>query len=429
MSKSGVGRGRGWMNLQKNQQQHVLPINIHANETPKISLKDVTEFIDIENDELTKRIKELNINDDGIKFNQKIKFILEKWKQDCQTGEDVEKSFDVLYQECLNDEELASKIVILIASRSFITQEIHDQNLRLLFLKKLQSDFESCKILNETNPAGFRNYVKMLGEFYSKARLANGQPFSFMVTPLLVCLEMLLESAQLSDLQQFTTQIYLNGSSIKAECSDKLNDLINNIRILIIVEKNLSREGRYWLLLALEIAGNKFGALPIEVFKFYQEQIGSKAMAIFQDAQNSLSVQTVNDNKKLENYQSSVNVLQLSKKPDVPPAGNDQNSSFLSNCSELNASSTSTSGFVSDTSSQNSNGAPREASQKFGRPILGAGARLNKSKSELPNNRKEPSPGGWVKTNGPGWKDRGAEKNSKSKKGWQHDDRFDNDYS
>lgn len=47
----------------------------------------------------------------------------------------------------------------------------------------------------------------MLGEFYHKARLANGQQLTFMATPFTTYLEMLLESAQAQDLKLFTTQV------------------------------------------------------------------------------------------------------------------------------------------------------------------------------------------------------------------------------
>lgn len=52
-------------------------------------------------------------------------------------------SFDNLYQACLNDSDLASKLVVLVSSRSFITQQIHEQNVRLMFLRKLQNTFDS----------------------------------------------------------------------------------------------------------------------------------------------------------------------------------------------------------------------------------------------------------------------------------------------
>lgn len=134
------------------------------------------------------------------------------------------KSFDTLYEACLNDSELASKLVILVSSRSFIKQSIHDHNVRYMFLRKLQNSFEStyliskkhfCNIyiisdssnLRKTNRIAFRNSICLLGEFYNKARLDNGSQLTFMTTPLISYLEMLLEDADILDLQIFTSQV------------------------------------------------------------------------------------------------------------------------------------------------------------------------------------------------------------------------------
>ncbi|KAJ8927017.1 hypothetical protein NQ314_020580 [Rhamnusium bicolor] len=151
MSSSGVGRGRGWLNLNKNQNVSSVPPrpgSIPSPTTinplsPKLTITDDTQFTDATNDftDLISNIKQLNMNDDGIKFNQKLKYVLEIWNEKCQTTEDVEQSFDMLYQECLSDGDLASKLVIMIASRSFISQEVHDQNIRLMFFTEIAKQF------------------------------------------------------------------------------------------------------------------------------------------------------------------------------------------------------------------------------------------------------------------------------------------------
>ncbi|XP_028131801.1 CBP80/20-dependent translation initiation factor-like isoform X1 [Diabrotica virgifera virgifera] len=425
MSKG--GRGRGWLNINKNQNNPVPPGNIVTVAKPNIpSVADESLFTDAsEYKEIINRVKELNISDDGIKFNQKLRYILENWKQDCKSSEEVEKSFDALYQGCLSDDELASKLVIMISSRSFISQEVHDQNFRLLFLRKLQNDFEGGKVLQKTNPIAFRNCVRMLGEFFSKARLVNGDPFTFMLIPLVNCLEMLLDSPQVSDLQQVAFQFYLNGAAIKTECPDKLNELFNKIRTLLTSDKQISKEGKLWLLLSIELGANKFGVLPIDVFKFYQEQIGGNGMSLFQCSQNILSVQTPEDNKTLENYKSSVNVLQLSTKPEPTQPALEPTVPQVTN---------SVTNFTPEVVNHTPKEPPKTQNSsnntgKFGRPILGAGARLNKAKfnndSSNWRDKDNSSTGGWKKT---GWGNN--DKNSKGKsKGWEHDDRFENNYS
>lgn len=101
MSSSGVGRGRGWLNLNKNQNAAVVPPRPGSSPTsinplsPNLALIDDAQFVDKSNEftDLINIVKQLNLNDDGIKFNQKKKHLLESWKESCQTGDDVEYGF------------------------------------------------------------------------------------------------------------------------------------------------------------------------------------------------------------------------------------------------------------------------------------------------------------------------------------------------
>lgn len=91
MSKPGIGRGRGWLNLKS--QNNASNTNRVGNNVP-VSCQDSceNEFTDAKNDynDIINKVKQLNMNDDGILFNQKVKYILENWNEDCQTPEQVE---------------------------------------------------------------------------------------------------------------------------------------------------------------------------------------------------------------------------------------------------------------------------------------------------------------------------------------------------
>lgn len=212
---SGVGRGRGWLNLKMQgtkspggETQNSPPI-INDSHSPNLHSPDNRKFEDASDDfsSLINKIKQLNLQDDGIKFNQKIKYIVEGWTQDCLNGADVETSFNLIHKECLTDTDLAIKLVHLIASRTFLSQEIHQQNIRMMFLRKLQSTFEGSTQLQSSNPHMFRNSVQLMGEFFNKARLATGQQFLFMASPLLSYLDMLLDSPEPADLKLFAIQV------------------------------------------------------------------------------------------------------------------------------------------------------------------------------------------------------------------------------
>lgn len=63
------------------------------------------------------------------------------------------------------------------------------------------------KEVQQQNIIAFRRSVRILGEFYNKARLCDGSPIQFLVNPLVEYLQMLLEAAELEDLELFTAQV------------------------------------------------------------------------------------------------------------------------------------------------------------------------------------------------------------------------------
>lgn len=475
----GVGRGRGWLNLKgQNIKSPGSESNIpNHNVSPDFNLSENKKFSDAGSDysDLISKINQLNINDDGIKFNQKIQYIIENWAKDCQSAPEVEKSFEAIHQACLGDGDLATKLVLLISSRTFLSQEIHEQNIRLMFLRKLQDNFESCVQLRSSNPNYFRNSILMMGEFFNKARLANGQQFSFMSIPIISYLEMLLESSHSVDLKLFTMQLYLNGSALKQECPERITEILGKVRHQVCFDKQqLSPECKFWLLLAVEVASNRFALLPADVHSFYQEQLGIQAMASFQGTHTTLTVQTAHNNKNFDNFQSHINVLQVSNSLESAEPTSPENNSTSDYSSGANFDS---SGFHSDTS-KNVTSMKKDISKdgKTGRPILGAGARLYKNRlqnessnnwdseksqddtnsrnwnrSKNSDNKGQSGTSNWQKNKSEGntesnWREKGDKKNTdqghqkkdwekkktppkNSKKGWEHDDRFETDYN
>ncbi|KAJ3649829.1 hypothetical protein Zmor_021549 [Zophobas morio] len=410
MSSCGVGRGRGWLNLSKSAE----PPKPMGLSKPPMNTPSPAPQLSSEYDELVDRIKELSTNDDGIMFNKKMKYIQSYWTQDCTRQKEVEDSFENLYKACLHDNELAVKLVRLMSARSFISQKIHECDLRQQFLQHLQRDFDNSNQLQTTNPVFFRNCVQMIGDFYYKARLSNGEPYVFLAVPFVACLELLLNSKTLPDLMLLTSQLFLNGSTLKTLLPEEMAKLGITIRTALVVETQLSKDVKLWLLLALDLFSARFGVLPAEIYKYYESQLGSVAMINFQRPHDALSIQTIHTSKILDSYQSNVNVLQISTSPTEPPQ-NDIQATHYSNPAEYNGVQQKS--FVKDTSQKNK--------EKTGRPILGVGARFVKSKANEDNgswNSKQNSSAGRTHS-------KKHPPSVKSNKGWEHDDRFENDYN
>lgn len=92
---SGKGRGRGWLNLKQSQNTPNPTIVGNLTSPPASqtnTVKEETQFSDIEKNttDLVNKIRQLNLGDDGILFNQKIKYIVENWKNECHTSDEVE---------------------------------------------------------------------------------------------------------------------------------------------------------------------------------------------------------------------------------------------------------------------------------------------------------------------------------------------------
>ncbi|KAF5300875.1 hypothetical protein FQR65_LT09037 [Abscondita terminalis] len=280
-----TGRGRMVINSKSNSDR--LGSDSSNNLTNSVAKLGIEINGYKKNDDILQSTKLLSIfeqidaNDDGILLNQKLKHLITVWLEDCISATDINQTFTYIYAKCLQDSSLATKVVTVMASRTFISQKLHDVNLRHLFVRSLQQDYENRVSLQQENPVAFRNFVRMLGEFFHKARFSDGTSLKLLNKPTLDCLELLVKNAQPSDIDLFTTMLYLNGSSFDSAQIEAMSSLLTQVRQLLINGTNLTKTCRIWLLLALDVSNNSFGVLPSDIHKFYEEQLGEKAIAHF----------------------------------------------------------------------------------------------------------------------------------------------------
>lgn len=99
MASSGVGRGRGWLNINKNSTNLPRP----GDTAVSITTNRITSAVPVNNYQtkmiqlnigkyspLLNQINTLSDNDDGILLNQKLKKILEVWQELCLSEADVQ---------------------------------------------------------------------------------------------------------------------------------------------------------------------------------------------------------------------------------------------------------------------------------------------------------------------------------------------------
>ncbi|XP_050295025.1 uncharacterized protein LOC126735136 [Anthonomus grandis grandis] len=282
----------------------------------------------------------------------------------------------------------------------------------MMFIQKLQHSFETCAQLQSSSPNLFRNSVHLMGEFFNKARMANGQHFTIMSTPLLSYLDMLLDSGDCMDLKLFTTQLYLNGNTLRQECPDRVTEIRGKIRLILTTDQTYNtKESKLWLLLAIEIIINKF-SFSAEIYNYYKVHLGDHAMAFFQGSHEShetLPDQPVHRNHlNQQNHQRGINVV----KPLDAPSNSTQNIN-LRKGPELRANT------LNARFHRNKQLLPEKEAGPSGRDLKSKGGEKNNVKDE-----REKKNGEYQRKNG-GNKKRGQYKGPKTgRNGWsEHDDR------
>lgn len=221
----------------------------------------------------------------------------------------------------------------------------------------------------------------------------------------------------------------MNGNEIKEECASQLSALLIEIRTILAQNNNLPTAARLWLLLALDIANNRFGLLPTELHQFYVSKLGDDAISQIKKLDTELSIQISYQNMKLDGHQSNVTVLQ--KVPNKPKETNweptkniTENEKSLDTHQNFNTSHN----FNTPKSNFNNMGTWEQPKhEKTPRPILGVGARLKHEENKT-DERNDSLSSGWdnKKKEESSW---GSKHRKNVSKGWEHDDRLEKEYN
>lgn len=93
----------------------------------------------------------------------------------------------------LEDEEFILSLVSVITSRQLDSFSVNGKLLRHAMLSILQKNFQNADNFKRDNMQKFYNSIKLLGEYFNKARLQNGVPINIIGQSLLNLLNVELE--------------------------------------------------------------------------------------------------------------------------------------------------------------------------------------------------------------------------------------------
>lgn len=203
----------------------------------------------------------------------------------------------------------------------------------------------------------------------------------------------------------------MNGNIIKEESPEQLTETLIQVRKILATSDKLSTNCKYWLMMSIEISNSRYGLLPNDVNQFYVTHLGDKAMSQIKKLNTELSILTNYQNMKLDSVESNVSVLQ--------PVTNTQNWEAEDKQNRAQQSYNN----MASTWEQ-----PKQ--EKTPRPILGVGARLKHEKNDDTNWREQKTDNdAWDNSKKPGKNWNPNNKQRKNPKGWEHDDRLENDYN
>jgi len=220
-----------------------------------------------------------------------LKRVEELLKTLCQAEEDLRTVVQCLHDRSLEDRQFGMKAAI--AYGSVASLEVAGVKLRNILLLTVQKDFEDRTHLQTACNAKFLNSIALLGEIFHQVRLPDGSPINVLASAVLQYQDMLLGGEE-HELELFTTQLAVNGRKLYDCQPGELEELMIRVRTTLM-SRNLSGQCRCWLLLALDLASNRYAPLSGQLQGFYQVHLGANAILQLQRFQVGLKIDTDSD--------------------------------------------------------------------------------------------------------------------------------------
>ncbi|XP_015588236.1 uncharacterized protein LOC107264466 [Cephus cinctus] len=308
MTMTAVGRGRGrgrggWAMWEA--ADHTL----RRPGEPSLSKEVQDEF-----STLIERIDELDLNSKTVPDD-----LLQLCKAGLQTSES-QTTIEWLVAKALDDQLFGRKLTFAVSNKSIQNliikiNESGDQiTVRRILMSILQIEYENRDETQKKDPVKFRNGVSLLGEFYYRMKLDSGSVISVLTKPMLNYLKGLLTTASEEDILLVARMLSINGRNILAQQSSKLEELILDVKS-VLIDRNLSAYSRSMLILILDLHIHQYSSLPGYLQKFYVEHIGADTMLQIQEPQAELTIVTNFRSLGMKNIQNDAE-LDTKSKPD-----------------------------------------------------------------------------------------------------------------
>nr|CAD7457989.1 unnamed protein product [Timema tahoe] len=270
-----MARGRGWLSVSKTQASNQRPGGLVELNTK------------IENSGLLSQVQTLDLHSpEDLQLG--LKLFIHQMHAVCVDEEILKMLVAKLHARSLEDRVFGMKAAAALGAASFF--EVNGVKLRTLLLSAVQKDFDERSQLLTSNNSKFLNSVSFLGEIFHQVRLPGGAPILVLSSAVLMYQEMLLGGDE-HEMQIFSYLLALNGQKLLESKPKELSQLMQRVRTMLI-SRNQSGQSRCWLLLALDLAANKFKHLLPDLQEYYEVHLGPTAVSELLRSDVELTVDT-----------------------------------------------------------------------------------------------------------------------------------------
>ncbi|XP_075165060.1 uncharacterized protein LOC142237590 isoform X2 [Haematobia irritans] len=224
-------------------------------------------------DHIIEMIRGLDLEDDGITMNHKIKSIETDFCNIVRDENMLCESMAYINDKALEDGETALKFALLFASRNFDVLAMKETKVRTAMLTLLQKNFVNSETYRLYDRERLYNSITLLGEYYHRVRLADNAPITILGESLLSLLireiseEKNVNNVKLAKL--ILSQITINGGLLRNLHNSDLSQLLYLIRKNLIEQPNLKPNVKAIMLMTLDLFYSNFESLGSQLEVMY----------------------------------------------------------------------------------------------------------------------------------------------------------------
>ncbi|XP_070499183.1 uncharacterized protein [Chironomus tepperi] len=217
--------------------------------------------------------------EDVIIQSMKLKEILKIFTKYIVDDKTLSDLFDFLNTKALKDGVFVSKFVSVLCTRQMDGFSANGKSTKNACIEILQKNFQCADHYKRDDVNKFYNSIKLLGEYFNKARNSNGSPINILGQSLLNLLNLELEK-ELKTLFHFKNdnfselilaQMALNGNLLKNRHKTEIELVLMNIRKCLIEINSLTSKTKAFLLMTLDLHYSSFSdAISKSIDKVYK---------------------------------------------------------------------------------------------------------------------------------------------------------------